>query len=172
MTYGRRSFGFALVTVGLCLGSACTVAEAAALSLAYTVTPTGGGLYEYNFTLGVDTSSGPLNAGEGWSYIVFGDRANAYSPLTDFSVGSIQGGPWTSLFVAAGFHNGQTLGPIFDSSSNVVYLATGLKRRDDRMVGHIGGRPWPGTAFLQHSFGREYGRLPELRRRNRLKRCP
>ena len=96
------------------------IASANVLDLNYSVTPSGG-LFDYSFTLSIDPSYS-LNAGDAWSWLIFGDEASATSPIADFSLTSAPPGPFTGgVFSSSGAHNGPTF--LFDSSNNIVYWA-------------------------------------------------
>ncbi len=114
----RRTAKKLLCALGVGILLASATAEAATLNLDYTVTPDGGGLFAYEFTLSIDESASPFVPGEGWSWIIFGDIAGnpdpVPSPLTDWVGGSIVGGPWTSFNTSGGGHNGPTLDFVLD----------------------------------------------------------
>jgi hypothetical protein len=117
-----QSIGLAVAALRLVLGSSAKAQDGPSLSLDYTVSSTGGGLYLYNFTLGIDASSGSFSAGQGWGWVVFGDTMNAPSPLSDFSlVGSIQDGPWNVIQSTGGYDNGPTLGPVGYGDNQFYY---------------------------------------------------
>jgi hypothetical protein len=97
----------ALLTLG-----ASTAAQATPLRLEYAVTPIGGGLFNYEFDLILDNNDGTWVAGQGWSWLVFGDTWLASSPLSDFvpDPSDFPVGPWTFLHSTSGGHNGPTFG--------------------------------------------------------------
>jgi hypothetical protein len=82
----------------------------------------GGGLYEYDFSLRVNTNPQTWVPGQGYGGLIFGDvpSANAPSPLADFTMTSSIPGPWTGLGSASGYHNGPSFRPSTDGSLNPI----------------------------------------------------
>ena len=107
----------------LTLASA-TTAEATPLRLEYAVTPIGGGLFNYEFDLILDNNDSTWVPGQGWAWLIFGDTSLAASPLSDFipDLSDFPVGPWNSLTVSSGGHNGPTMNPV---ASYWVPLAIG-----------------------------------------------
>lgn len=91
-------------------------AEATPLTLDYTATDIGGGLFDYEFFLTLDNNDNTWGAGQGWGWLIFGDQEAAASPLTSFigDSGDLPIGPWTFYASTSGFHNGPTLGAVTD----------------------------------------------------------
>ncbi len=91
-------------------------AYAAPISMYYDVDAIGGGLYDYKFQLVMDNSDSSWVSGQGWGWIIFGDRLNSASPLTNFTgdANDLPIGPWTQYTFSGGGHNGPTLGYVFD----------------------------------------------------------
>lgn len=100
--------------MALFAGLSMSVANATPLRMDYSVTDLGGGLYDYDFSLVLDNNDGSWVAGDGWSWIIFGDQQSASSPLTNFvgDVGDLPIGLFTSYMTSTGFHNGPTLSPL------------------------------------------------------------
>jgi hypothetical protein len=110
------SFVRAAAPIGLiaCLGAglfAARVADAAVLSLDYSLTPIGGGLYHYDFTLTLDNADGTWVSGQEFDWIVLGDVAgppnDGIGALTDWSWDVVPA-PFTTD-TSFGGHNGPTL---------------------------------------------------------------
>jgi hypothetical protein len=102
----------AALATGLMLLS--TVAGIATpLRMDYTVNPSGSG-YAYEFRLILDNHDNTWAAGQGWSWIIFGDRLSATSVIHDFAadVGTFPLGPFVSLGLSGGGHNGPTFQPV------------------------------------------------------------
>ncbi len=100
-----------LFTVGILLWFKLPSVEATPLRLDYSVSPTSGGLFEYNFNLVLDNHDNSWTAGQGWDWLVFGDAKLTTSPIDDFDMSSFTGwpvGPWTRLNKSFGYHNGPT----------------------------------------------------------------
>lgn len=98
----------------------CGIAGAQAdLYMNYVETPVGGGLFSYDITLGVDQSGGALMPGMGWSWIIWGDVANATSPLNDWAQTSPIPAPFENISGTFGYHNGPTW--IAGAGNNIVY---------------------------------------------------
>lgn len=93
------------------------VASAADLKLSYVKTDIGGGLFSYDFTLGVDISASAFVPGSGWGWLIFGDAAfPGPSLMSDFTMtSSFPVGPWTSLSSSSGGHNGPTFANVGDT---------------------------------------------------------
>ncbi|MBP7056480.1 MAG: PEP-CTERM sorting domain-containing protein [Candidatus Omnitrophica bacterium] len=91
-------------------------AYAAPINLYYDVESAGGGLYDYQFQLVMDNNDNSWVSGQGWGWIIFGDRLNSPSLLTNFTgdVSDLPIGPWTEYTHSGGGHNGPTLGYVFD----------------------------------------------------------
>ena len=102
------------------VGGLGAVSGAASLNLSYSLAPSGG-LWVYDLTLSVDTSSSGWSAGMGWTWVTFGDVPNnGTSPLSDFAVTSgFPVGPWGSLSFSYGGHNRPTF--LFDSANSITY---------------------------------------------------
>ena len=94
--------------------------QASPISLNYTVTDLGGGLYDYGFTLTLDNHDGSFAVGQGWTWITFGDVQGAPTNLTDFTFdqNDFPVGVFTDGTFSFGGHNGPTL---LLGNSNVVY---------------------------------------------------
>jgi hypothetical protein len=88
-----------------------TFATADPLHMEYAVNPLGGGIFHYDFTLSVDNHDGSWAAGQGFSWLTFGDQPNnTPSNLTNFALdsGNLPVGPWIELDNSSGGHNGPT----------------------------------------------------------------
>jgi MYXO-CTERM domain-containing protein len=99
----------------------CTLRiQATPLTLNYTVTPQGGGLYDYDFTLTLDNHDGSFAAGQGWSWITFGDVFSGPTNLSNFvfDAGDFPIGSFTQGDFSSGGHNGPTL---LIGSSGITY---------------------------------------------------
>lgn len=125
----RFNFSFSIVVV--LLFALAFSASAAPLTLDYTIAPQTGGVYQYNFKL-VNTG---LLIGTGVDWIVFGDvRIPGWDGTGEtpkgYGSGQFGGPPWAANFVltgtsstnpwsdvtsTGGYHNGPTLGPIWDN---------------------------------------------------------
>ncbi len=94
------------------LFSASTLASP--ISLSYATTPTVGGKYHYDFTLTLDNKDKTWSQGQGWGWFIFGDAAGKQSPIADFvmDAGEFPVGPWTSLTMSGGGHNGPTFNSV------------------------------------------------------------
>ncbi len=89
----------------------CAPSHAHPLILEYTVEDIGGGLYDYEFLLTLDDHDKSWQPGDGWSWIIFGDKLNATSPLSDFSgdATDLPVGPFAGYSMVSGYHNGPGL---------------------------------------------------------------
>ena len=106
-----KRIAFMLFLVMAFIFSNMSAAQATPLSLYYEIEDIGGGLYNYEFTLTLDNNDGSWVSGQGWSWLTYGDRYCAPSPLTNF-VGDnndLPIGPWTYYTFSSGGHNGPTL---------------------------------------------------------------
>lgn len=105
--------GFGTVFLLLCIAG---LAGATPLTLNYSVTDLGGGLFDYDFDLILDNHDSSWSAGQGWRWFIFGDQPSAPSPLTDFvgDLSDLPVGPWTGYSTSAGPHNGPTFAPPSD----------------------------------------------------------
>src|SRR4051794_25426941 len=92
-----RRWGLAVAELGLVTGATGRSEAAASLTLRYSTSPNGAGLTNYDFTLGVDESTGPWSPGQGWTFFTFGDADHQPSPLSDFVLTRIEGGPWSFI---------------------------------------------------------------------------
>lgn len=74
------------------------------------------GLYRYDFNLVLDNNTGTWLPGQGFGGLIFGDVQEDDSELADFVLDpmSVQVGPWSSLGLAEGFHNGPQFLPDVD----------------------------------------------------------
>jgi hypothetical protein len=108
-----------------------------ALALYYSVKPDPTpGLYDYNFKLVLDNHTGSWSSltNQGYGGLVFGDVANANSPLADFALtGSRSIGVWSALTqtgddgLGDSYHNGPTLAPVFNNKFNpIIWYPTGI----------------------------------------------
>lgn len=106
-----------LATLAMVLGVGAQHASASPMRLDYSVTPAGGGLYNYDFTLTLDNNDNSWAAGQGFGWLIFGDAAfPGPSPLADFTMtSSFPVGPWTYLSGSSGGHNGPTFGFVLDN---------------------------------------------------------
>lgn len=84
--------------------------QATPLRLDYVVSNAGGGQYDYEFKLTLDNHDSSWAAGQGWTWLTFGDASSAPSPLSSFvgDSSSLPVGPWTSYNFSGGGHNGPT----------------------------------------------------------------
>ena len=92
--------------------ASCSILAATPLTLIYGVTPDGGGVYTYQFTLTLDNNDGTWAAGQNFNWIIFGDVAGpGSSNLTGFAGDSsaLPIGPFTDYSASSGGHNGPTL---------------------------------------------------------------
>jgi hypothetical protein len=89
----------------------------------YTVNPSGGG-YTYDFKLILDNSDNSWAPGQGWNWLIFGDKAGAPSAIADFAPapGTFSLGPFTTLTSSAGGHNGPTFAPL----TNTYWMPSGV----------------------------------------------
>lgn len=96
--------------VALAISCAAGAAHAdSPLDLQYTVTADGAGHYDYNFTLTLDNHTESWSAGQGWSWIIFGDAAYGQPSLfDDFAMTSAAPAPFNDLAFSGGGHNGPT----------------------------------------------------------------
>jgi hypothetical protein len=108
----------------VCGATVCAAALAAAsgtvladspLRLDYCVEAQSAGLYTYTFTITLDNHDGSWQAGQGWDWLTFGDVSARSSPLRDFVVTSAFPGPWNTLTICGGGHNGPTFNPVTDA---------------------------------------------------------
>ena len=104
------------LAMGLFIFGMAGFVEATPLSLNYSVTDIGGGLYDYEFDLILDNNDNSWASGQGWRWFVFGDQLSSSSPLTDFvgDVTDLPVGPWTSFGTSYGGHNGPTFESVLD----------------------------------------------------------
>lgn len=96
-----------------CLAVACSHAVAAPpLTLRYSVTDLSNGTHRYDFALTLDDPMRTWMPGDGFGWVIFGDRQNAASAFGDWIAdpGSLVGGPWNYFTQTAGYNNGATLG--------------------------------------------------------------
>ena len=93
-----------------------STANAIPVTMDYTVTDLGGGLYDYEFWLILDDNDHSWQAGMGWGWVIIGDAMSSSSPLYDFSgdYGDFPVGPWTGWSWSSGYHNGPTLSYVLD----------------------------------------------------------
>ncbi len=111
-----RSLAITLGAVGLSLAAA-PAAEAKVLDLDYTVSPIGGGIYQYDFWLKLTNADGTWTPGNQFDWIIFGDRSGAgqasglcpsgcgATSFTNFSSPD----PNAALTSSSGFHQGPTI---------------------------------------------------------------
>ena len=71
--------------------------------------------YDYSFTLRLTNTDGSWVSGDGWGWIVFGEK----TATVDFdsfvgTPGSMLDSPWTDFELSEGAHHGPTLSSIFD----------------------------------------------------------
>ncbi len=106
-----------LICIASVLVLAVPSAQADPTTLWYEVTDIGGGLYDYEFSLVLDNLDGTWAPGQGWGWIMFGDAQQSPSPLTDFvgDIGDLPIGPFSYYTSSGGYHNGPTLGYVFDT---------------------------------------------------------
>jgi hypothetical protein len=85
-------------------------------TLYYAIDDNGDGTYSYGFYLVLDNNNGSWSPGQGFDWLIFGDFQSMPSPFSDFVMydGVFPVGPWTQLQGTGGYHNGPTLGPIYD----------------------------------------------------------
>ncbi|QOJ00124.1 MAG: hypothetical protein HRU70_06335 [Phycisphaeraceae bacterium] len=86
------------------------VASAQPLEMTYSVSDADGGLYRYEFALTLTNSDGSWVPGQGFGWVIFGDRQQDISPINDF-VGDpsyLPVGPFECYSGSGGFHNGPT----------------------------------------------------------------
>jgi hypothetical protein len=96
-----------LAAVALTAGAAV----ATPLTLTYSVSDEGGGVYRYEFTLTLDNNDGTWFPGQNFNWITFGDAQETTSPLASF-VGELPApAPFDDegFSFSGGFHNGPTL---------------------------------------------------------------
>lgn len=100
------------LAVGLLFASSLT-GNASPLRMDYIVNPSGGG-YSYDFRLILDNSDSSWSPGQGWNWLIFGDKQGGPSALADFklSPGTLAVGPFSTLTRSAGGHNGPTFAPL------------------------------------------------------------
>ncbi len=111
-----------LAALALLLGS-LRQASASPLTLDYSVEPTAGGKYEYDFSLLLDDHDQSWKPGQGFDWLVFGDAQSTSSRIQDFTLtSSLPVGPWTSLGWTSGFHNG----PTFEPPTNAYWVPTAV----------------------------------------------
>jgi hypothetical protein len=101
----RSTSAIAALAMSLVAGSAHADSP---LELQYAVTAGASGQYDYDFTLKLDNHTGSWSAGQGWSWITFGDAADTTSPLADFAMTSAAPAPFSTLNFSGGGHNGPT----------------------------------------------------------------
>ena len=91
-------------------------AHATPLTMEYTVTDLGGGLYDYEFYFTLDNHDNSWQDGMGWGWVIIGDAQSQASPLYDWAgdMGDMPVGPWTYWSSSGGYHNGPTLGYVLD----------------------------------------------------------
>ena len=91
-------------------------AHATPLTMDYTVTDLGGGLYDYEFYFTLTDDNHNWQAGMGWGWVIIGDAQSQASPLYDWAgdMGDMPVGPWTYWSSSSGYHNGPTLGYVLD----------------------------------------------------------
>lgn len=111
-----RSLAITLGAVGLSLAAA-PAAEAKVLDLDYTVSPIGGGAYQYDFWLKLTNADGTWTPGNQFDWIIFGDRSGFGQPsgLCPTSCSSAQftnfssPDPNATLNFSGGGHEGPTI---------------------------------------------------------------
>ncbi len=86
------------------LSSALLADPTTPLFLNYTVTPLGGGEFDYEFTLTLDNNNGSWAPGENFNWIMFGTDAGSSTSLTDFvgNPSDLPIGPFTDYTVSNG----------------------------------------------------------------------
>lgn len=91
-------------------------AHAMPLTMGYTVTDIGGGLYDYEFYFTLADDDHSWQAGMGWGWVIIGDAQSQASPLYDWAgdMGDFPVGPWTGWSSSGGYHNGPTLNYVLD----------------------------------------------------------
>lgn len=83
--------------------------SATPLSLDYSISNAGGGLYQYDFSLVVDNNDGSWTAGDNFNWIIVGDCGpSCPSPLANWNWLS-SSEPGFQLSISSGGHNGPTL---------------------------------------------------------------
>lgn len=92
--------------VSIFLAALCCTGSAKILDLSYQVHQNGS-VYDYSFTLSVD-SSYTLKSGDNWTSISFGDHKDAASQFDDFSLTSGSPLPFKHISWTSGYHNGPT----------------------------------------------------------------
>jgi hypothetical protein len=74
------------------------ISEASPLRLDYDITSLGGSSYQYDFNLVLDNNDGSWTSGQGFDWVIFGDRAGGVNRPSQFGVDwlftSVQSG-WT-----------------------------------------------------------------------------
>lgn len=108
-TSRRISTVLSIAVLGI---ASCSISAATPLTLIYSVTPDGGGVYTYQFTLTLDNNDGTWASGQNFNWIIFGDVAGpGSSNLTDFAGDptALPIGPFTDYTSSGGGHNGPTL---------------------------------------------------------------
>jgi hypothetical protein len=73
------------------------ISEASPLRLDYGITSLGGGSYLYNFNLVLDNNDGSWSSGQGFDWVIFGDRAGAIDQPSQF------GSDWVYNFIEPGW---------------------------------------------------------------------
>lgn len=95
----------------IALAVAAGTASAQPLEMTYTVDDVGGGLFNYEITLTLTNDDGTWIPGYGYGWIIFGDRLQDASPLTNFTgdPDDLPIGPFVGYSGSGGYHNGPTL---------------------------------------------------------------
>jgi hypothetical protein len=141
----RLSCFFAFII--LAIGGAGRV-TASPFSLYYTITDVGKDNYGYYFWLILDNHDHSWVPGQGWGGIVFGDKLNSPSKLTNFAwdqsfvttpLYRFPSGPFAFGSFTSGEHNGPTL--LLNSSSEIAYWIPSTGNGNSVPVLH-----WSGTS--------------------------
>jgi hypothetical protein len=109
-----------LIVVVLAVLFTANTSSAVPLRMDYQITDMGA-LYNYEFSLVLDNNDSSWSPGMGWSWIIFGDRVGAASPLADFAGDptDLPVGPFGKYTYSSGGHNGPTL--LTNAGGSIVF---------------------------------------------------
>ena len=127
-------------------------AQAGVLTLSYSTSDIGGGLYQYDFVLRVTNQDGTYTVGDNYNWIIFGDVPfGNTSPISDFAVISESfSNPDVYFTSSSGGHNGPTWIDAIDiNAADAGWVPTGV---NDFVT-------WSGTSSTNVTQGLQWSNL-------------
>ncbi len=100
-------------SVAALLAATASLANASPpLTLRYSTSDLSDGSHRYAFVLTLDDPASTWTQGDGFGWVIFGDRKNTPGAFLDWTAdpGSLSTGPWSFFSNTSGYNNGATLG--------------------------------------------------------------